>query len=69
VPSLLTRRSELIGPAEHPLAVAAAAGVAERPGPRNDESPAVSEAFVRCAEEDSNLHPVSPDQALNAVEV
>ena len=24
-------------------------------------------AFVQCAEEDSNLHPVIPDQALNLV--
>src|SRR3954454_3564768 len=24
-------------------------------------------AFVQCAEEDSNLHPVSPDQALNLI--
>ena len=33
---------------------------------RNDESPAGA-GFLRCAEEDSNLHPVIPDQALNLV--
>ena len=31
---------------------------------RNDESPAFA-GLSRCAEEDSNLHPVIPDQALN----
>jgi hypothetical protein len=35
--------------------------------PHNDENPAGSGAFERCAEEDSNLHPVIPDQALNLV--
>jgi hypothetical protein len=34
-----------------------------RHGPANDNSPAVR-AFARCAEEDSNVHPVIPDQVL-----
>jgi hypothetical protein len=33
---------------------------------RERESPAGG-AFQRCAEEDSNLHPVIPDQALKSV--
>ena len=33
---------------------------------RNDESPTYA-GLSRCAEEDSNLHPVIPDQALNLV--
>src|SRR6187402_1778645 len=32
--------------------------------PENAKSPA-GRGFSRCAEEDSNLHPVIPDQALN----
>ena len=32
--------------------------------PENAKSPA-TRGFSRCAEEDSNLHPVIPDQALN----
>jgi hypothetical protein len=32
--------------------------------PENAKSPAVR-GFSECAEEDSNLHPVIPDQALN----
>ena len=35
--------------------------------PHNEKGPAVCGAFHRCAEEDSNLHPVIPDQALNLV--
>ena len=34
--------------------------------PENAKSPAVR-GFSECAEEDSNLHPVIPDQALKAV--
>jgi hypothetical protein len=44
-----------------------AKAVATECGPQqahNDESPAVA-GLSRCAEEDSNLHPVIPDQALN----
>jgi hypothetical protein len=37
-----------------------------RPDPQERQSPAVR-AFARCAEEDSNLHPVTPDEALNLV--
>jgi hypothetical protein len=33
-------------------------------GPRTTKAPTCG-AFARCAEEDSNLHPVIPDQALN----
>jgi hypothetical protein len=36
----------------------------ERGRPRNAKSPAVR-GLCECAEEDSNLHPVIPDQALN----
>jgi Metallopeptidase family M81 len=35
-----------------------------RPTPRTRKAPTRG-AFRRCAEEDSNLHPVIPDQALN----
>ncbi len=35
-------------------------------GPENGESPA-ERGFQKCAEEDSNLHPVIPDQALKTV--
>jgi hypothetical protein len=34
--------------------------------PENDENPA-NAGLSKCAEEDSNLHPVIPDQALNLV--
>jgi hypothetical protein len=34
--------------------------------PENAKSPA-ERGFSRCAEEDSNLHPVIPDQALKTV--
>jgi hypothetical protein len=34
--------------------------------PKNAKSPA-ERGFSRCAEEDSNLHPVIPDQALESV--
>jgi len=34
--------------------------------PENAKSPA-ERGFSRCAEEDSNLHPVIPDQALKSV--
>jgi hypothetical protein len=34
--------------------------------PGNSRSPA-TRGFSKCAEEDSNLHPVIPDQALNLV--
>ena len=37
---------------------------AEPLGSENDEAPP-ERGFSQCAEEDSNLHPVSPDQALN----
>jgi hypothetical protein len=35
-----------------------------RSGPRTTKAPTCG-AFARCAEEDSNLHPVIPEQALN----
>jgi hypothetical protein len=35
------------------------------PTPRTQKAPPCG-AFARCAEEDSNLHPVIPDQALNS---
>jgi len=43
------------------MSASASAARAER------EDPAICGAFPRCAEEDSNLHPVIPDQALNPV--
>ena len=35
--------------------------------PENAKSPA-RRGFPECAEEDSNLHPVIPDQALNPIQ-
>ena len=41
-----------------------AAAIAVFEKPENAKSPA-ERGFSECAEEDSNLHPVIPDQALN----
>jgi hypothetical protein len=49
-----------------PLGVAAEKWPPLSRGLQNDESPAYA-GFRECAEEDSNLHPVIPDQALNLV--
>ena len=38
----------------------------DRRGPEDDKAPPCG-AFAQCAEEDSNLHPVIPDQGLNLV--
>ena len=51
---------------ERDEAVATKVGPREDATARDDKAPPCG-AFASCAEEDSNLHPVIPDQALNLV--